>query len=313
MARIVFPEGVTPEVKLLKAVVKKHTDDGDASPIKDYLDQNEVSLDKALLFAAQAENIEATRVLLNSQSGNFIQLRDLSFHPLLSRFKGEVQCLKSIYQNNPKELVNWGINIEGDAKVVYPVGFGELCTTMTSFITKHLGFAAGSSPLDAYMAQHHIDVAADKTSISTAISFHDKAVAAAGQAENLTQQRNILWNPTVTQLKGIGNFLMNFYGENTKGTGNYGYVVDNSTPKPKVVNSTIKLLDKITLKGIVIGGTITNNGTEDIHLYKGKTTTGNPIILKPGEKHGVAKGFSTITISNPSLLTTAKISALRSK
>ena len=71
--------------------------------------------------------------------------------------------------------------------------------------------------------------------------------------------------------------------------------------------------DKITLKGIVIGGTITNNGTEDIHLYKGKTTTGNPIILKPGEKHGVTKGFSIITISNPSLLLVAKVSALRSK
>jgi len=147
--------------------------------------------------------------------------------------------------------------------------------------------------------------------IAKAVDFHDKAVVAIGQAESLTQQRNMMWNPSVTHLKGIGNFLMNFYGENTKGTSNYGYVVDNSVAKPKVVNTKIKLQDKITLKGIVIGGTIINNGTEDIHIYKGKTTTGNPIILKPGEKHGVAKGFSIVTISNPSLLTAAKVSALR--
>ena len=313
MAHIVYPEGVPTELKLMKAVNKKHTDDGDESPLDVFLTQNGIDLDKGVLNGAIAETYDNSRILLNSQSGNYNQLRDLHFYPVISRLKGEVQYLKSIYQNNPKELVNWGINIEGEAKVVYPVAFGESCTTATTFFTKHLSFTAGTSPLDAYVAQNHIDVLADKTSIATAITFHDKAVVAAGQAESLVQQRNILWDPYVKHLKGIGNYLMNFYSDNTKGVTNYGYIVDNSIPKPKVVNTKIKLLDKITLKGIVIGGTITNNGTEDIHIYKGKTTTGNPIILKPGEKHGVAKGFSTVTISNPSLLTAAVISALRVK
>jgi len=313
MAHIVLPDGVTSELKLLKAVNKKHTDDGASSPLNVYLTQNEIDLDKAELDGAMAETMDTSRIFLNSQGRNYYQLRDINFHPVISRLKAEVQHLKGIYHNNPKELVNWGINIEGDAKVTYPSGFGDLCTTAILFFTKHLSFAAGKSPLNDYLLQHHIDVAADKATIATAIDFHDKAVVAIGQAESLTQQRNILWAHSVSHLKGIGNFLMKFYGENTKGVVNYGFVVDNSVSKAKIVKTKIKLLDKITLKGVVIGGTITNIGAEDVHLYKGITTTGNPIILKPGEKHGVAKGFSIVTISNPSLLTMAKVSALRIK
>ena len=313
MPHVVLPDGVAAELKLLKEVNKKHTDDGASSPLTVYLTQNNIDLNKAELNGAKAETMDTSRIFLNNQGKNYYQLRDINFHPVISRLKAEVQYLKGIYHNNPKELVNWGINIEGDTKVNYPSVFGELCITANLFFTKHLSFAAGKSPINDYLLQHHIDVAADKASIATAIAFHNKAVLAIGQAESLIQQRNILWNPSVSYIKGIGNFLMKFYGKNTKGVVNYGYVVDSSVSKAKIVKTKIKLLDKITLKGVVIGGNITNIGAEDVHLYKGKTTTGIPIILKPGEKHGVGKGFSIVTISNPSLLTVANISALRIK
>ena len=44
----------------------------------------------------------------------------------------------------------------------------------------------------------------------------------------------------------------------------------------------------------------------DIHVYKGKTTTGMPVIVHPGEVLGMTKGYSVITVVNPSSLVTAK-------
>jgi len=84
-----------------------------------------------------------------------------------------------------------------------------------------------------------------------------------------------------------------------------------TSAKAKVMTSTIKLQDKLTLKGIIIGSTIENLGAEAVHLYKGKTTTGNPIIIPAGGKFGVPKGHSIITVSNPSLLNSVKVSTLR--
>ena len=127
MAHIVFPDGLTAEQKLIIAINTKHTADGNASVLKVYLTQNGIDLDKAELIATQVVSIEASRVLLHNQSGNYTQLRDLSYLPVISRLKAEVQYLKSIYKTNPKELVNWSINVEGTAKVVYPVGFADLC------------------------------------------------------------------------------------------------------------------------------------------------------------------------------------------
>ena len=311
MARLIFPEGISAEKNLLTSVNAKHIADGTTSAIEVYLKENGIDLVQAMLDANTAETMDNSRSLLHKQSANNVQLRDLQLSPVVSRLKGMVQYLKSINPANAKDLGNWGITVEATNKVVYPITFDGITKTAIDFYTKHKSFAVGKSPLLAYLAQNKIDIATDEAAIDTAITYNDLANTTALQAENITEQRNLLWVPIVGHLKGIGNYLMKFYGENQKGCGDYGYMVDNSVPKPKIVKSTIKLLDKITLKGLVIGGSITNNGSDDIHLYKGMNTTGNPIIIKPGEIYGVAKGYSAVTISNPSLLNAAKLSALR--
>ena len=311
MAHLVFPDGLTAEQNLLIAVNTKHTTDGDKSILTVYLTQNGIDLDKAELIATQVVSMDATRGLMHNQSCNYTQLRDLSFDPVISRMKGEVQYLKSIYKTNPKELVNWNINVEGTGKIVYPAHFEDLNATAAGFFAKHLSYPAGTSPLTAYLIQNSIDLVADNAALATATLYHDKSKGAAATAESLTQQRNILWHPYVGHLKGIGNYLLKYYGANTKGPGDYGYIVDNSVAKPKMVVSKIMILSKITLKGLVLGGTVTNNGLEDAHLYKGKTTTGNPIIILPGAKYTIPKGYSVITISNPSATNQSVIKALR--
>ena len=61
---------------------------------------------------------------------------------------------------------------------------------------------------------------------------------------------------------------------------------------------------------IHLGSTLTNTGKPDLHVYKGKTTTGTPSIIHAGEQLGMQKGFSTITVVNPSLVETAVFTAM---
>ena len=313
MSHIIYPETVLGQKELLASINEKHTADALTSPLNEYIKENNFDIDQAILDGVQAETIDKSRVLLTKQGSNYTELRDLQLHPVFSRLKGEVQFIKSLYKNNPKELGNWGITVEGKAKIVYPINFEGKVITANNFFEKHLSYPAGTSPLAPFITKNKIDITEDKAMLVSAVDFNDKAITTAQLAESKTQLKNALWNPTVVQLKGIGKYLMSLYVDNAKGLVAYGFIVDNSVAKPKIVNTTIKLLDKTTLKGLVIGGTLTNEGTEDIHLYKGTTTTGNPIVIKPGEKYGIAKGFSAVTISNPSTLITAKVSALRIK
>ena len=68
----------------------------------------------------------------------------------------------------------------------------------------------------------------------------------------------------------------------------------------------------ITIGNASISGTFTNTGAGDLHLYKGKTTTGTPVIVHPGEQYGIAKGWSVITVMNASAAGIGKFSVMTS-
>jgi hypothetical protein len=106
---------------------------------------------------------------------------------------------------------------------------------------------------------------------------------------------------------------MKLYPDNPRALGAFGFTVDEAGAKPKLQTTKIKLSDKITIKAVIIGTTLSNIGTVDLHLYKGSSTSGNPIIIHAGESYGITKGFSTITISNPSNTTEAKLTCYRSQ
>ncbi len=313
MARILFPEDFTSQKTLLEAIKAKDTADGAGSLLKAYLTQNGLSLTALVAIANQAKTLDDSRLVLFKQSTNYTQLRDLTFDPIIERFKGEVQFLKGLFKPNVNQLGDWAITVVGNNKITYPVNFDELAIVAGKFFDKHLSYAAGTSPLQPYITKNNINVTTDKAAIGIAQNYAGKAISSAKNSENATQQRDILWNPIIENLKGMGDYLMKLYAENSKGLGDWGFVIDLNPAKPKLQTTKIKLGDKATLKGVVIGGTLTNTGSIDVHLYKGSSTTGNPIVIHAGEKYGIGKGFSTITVSNPSELETAVITVLRNQ
>ena len=311
MAHIVYPGTFPGQKELLAAIIAKHAAEGTSSPLIDYIIQNHIDFIDMGKIVLVAEPLEKSRVVLSSNSQNYTQLMEAAFELPVAHLKMEVQFLKKLYKGNEKELGKWGIDVQGKARIVYPTTFAELANTISTFLAYQVLLANTSSPLTVFLTQQKIDITADAASVAAAVDYHNKSVAAASQSQSALQQLNAMWNPIVDALRGIGNYLLAFYGSNTKALGGWGFVVDDTAAKAKVMTSTIKLQDKLTLKGIIIGSTIENLGAEAVHLYKGKTTTGNPIIIPAGGKFGVPKGHSIITVSNPSLLNSVKVSTLR--
>lgn len=310
MARLIIPDDFPSQKKLFEAIAAENQSQGTDSVLTAYLTENGINI-KNLTAANSAQTLDDSRQVLVKQSTNYTQLRNITFDPIVAHLKSEVQFLKTFYKTNPKQLGEWGITVVGDSKITYPANFLDLAQVATLFFDKHLSYASNTSPLQAFVTKNNISVQADRDAIDTAIGYHNSLVRTLAEAENATEQRNLIWLPILENIRGIGNFLMKLYPENPRALGAWGFTIDQSTTKPKDVVTKIKLSDKTTLKGVVIGGTLKNIGMVDVHVYKGSTTAGNPIIIHPNESFGIAKGFSTITVSNPSTTTEAKVSVLR--
>jgi len=312
MARLLIPEDFTSQKKLLAAINDEHLKQANDSVLIGYLTENKIDLIVSLSLADAAQVHDDSRLVLTRTSTNYTQLRNLQFDPAISNLKSGVQFLKSLNKKNPKQLGDWSITVVGDGKISYPTNFDDLAKTASNFFDKHLSYAGNTSPLHAFVTKNNIKIQDNRDAIDNAISHNQKSIQAMRDSENATEQRNLLWLPIMEEIRGIGNFLMKLYPDNPRALGAFGFNIDETATKPKEVVTKIKLGDKTTLKGVVIGGTLKNIGTVEVHVYKGTTTNGNPNIIHPKESFGIAKGFNTITITNPSNTTEAKISALRS-
>lgn len=310
MARLIIPEDFTSQLTLLLNIKAKNDADGIASPLTAFLNQQEIVLTDDVTAGNTAKTHETSRAILSKQSENYRQLRDNRFNAVWPHITGGVQFLKQFYKGNTKELGNWGIPITDSGKVNYPPAFIDRVNIFVAFVTKTSSYPAGESPLQPYLTQQGINLLADAGFVELAGTNNTAFTNAAQQSENETELRNQLWNPVLAHIRDIGNFLMKLYTDNPRALGLWGFVVDSSPQKPKLRTSKIKPAETAVLNGLVIGGTLTNIGLGDIHLYRGKTTAGTPIIIHAGEQFGIIKGYSVITVINPSTLIEAKISVL---
>jgi hypothetical protein len=312
MARLIQPSTFSQQENLSVSINKKHTDDGAKSVLTPYFTENNIDPAKFAAMATEAQSHETARALLFGQSKQSTELRDVKFKQPLANMKEGVQSLKRLYSKTPQKLVEWGIVVTGDNKISYPTSFDELSPMVLNFGAKHLSFPAGKSPLDAFVIENGIDFAKDTVAVEAAQAANNDAKSKAEQSAKETELRNAVWQPVVKQLNDIGQFLLGIFPKTPRKIISWGFAVDTNPTKAKEVKTTIKLGDQITLKGVIIGSTLKNTGDTDLHIYKGKSTKGDPIIVKPGESWGVLMKYSTITVSNPDALKASSFTTFRS-
>jgi hypothetical protein len=310
MARLIIPDDFTSQLTLLTNIAAQNTALGANSPVTAFLTQQGIDLTADAAAGVTAETHETNRALFSKQSENYRQLRDNYFKTPWQVLTGSVQFLKQFYKGNTKQLGNWGITITDSGKIIYPPAFTDKVAVFTAFAQKVHTYTPTTNPLAPYFLQQNIDITNVAAQVQQAATNNASFASAAQQSENETELRNHLWLPVVEHIKTIGNFLMKLYANNPKALGAWGFVVDDSPRKPSLRTTKLKLGEQITNNSVVIGSTFTNVGEGDLHLYKGKTTTGTPVIIRKGEQYGIMKGYSSITVVNPSTLIEGKFTVM---
>lgn len=313
MARLIFPEAFEEQRTLLGLVRAKHNADGGASVLTPFLTEKSINLNNDFTAGNSAQTHHASAKLFARQAENFVQQRNLKFEPVFKNTRAEVQFLKTFFKPNVQALGDWGVTVDNNSRISYPPEFAGRVTIVRAIKTKHDTYPplGQVSPLTPYLNEHNINIGQDATATTNAETLEAQQLDARRDAEEETEVRNVLWSPVIDHLQAVGDYLMKLFNGSQKKLGEWGFMVDNSPRKPKLVTITLLPATQKTTSSIVLGGTFTNIGSVLLHVYKGKVTSGTPITVNPTEKLGMIKGFSVITIINPNTLEKGKCTVLK--
>lgn len=285
-------------LQLQTACYKKHFDDGQESVLISYLDTAKIdfAMDVADGATAAAHNISMNELLASSELAT--ANRNKSFLPLWKMTRKWAQALKKIYIGNEKELTLWGIPINKKGKIKYPVPFEKKLTISQNIIAKNNSYAAGKSPLQAFITINNNDLPTLMADASDALAYDKTRKELKADAVKETQDRNTVWSKPCKNLKEIGGFLSSLYPNNQKTVMLWGYKEIEAKPAIKHRKVTLKPLSKKGIKGIVFGSELINNCLFDFILRKGRTGVGKAQLVKAGETFDIIKGYSAIVIEN---------------
>lgn len=306
MSRITYPPDFAGQLKLLHAIKARHDADGAASVLIPYLAQHDIDLAADVLAAAAAAQHDNDRALLQKQSENMRQLRNLHWNPVIKRLRKYYQYIKIFYSPNFMSAGAWGASITTSGRLTYPPEFLQRTRIIQNLRAKYDTYAPNPSPLDPFLTHHGFSVAIDTSETDFAINYHNQAEQNARDSEAETQLRNNIWKPIMKNIRGVGNYLIKLFNNNPKALGFYGFTVDNSPRPPKLQTSTVLPASHRTIRSVNIGGKMVNIGTSPLYIYKGNKATGVYLEISPNTELKITKGFSVITIANPSSLEKGK-------
>jgi len=311
MPRIIYASDYLSQRKLSDNVTAKHTADGAASPLIAMLAENSIDLAADAIAAGQADTHETQRLKHSRNAETFEQAAKLAVRGLTKNVRAIAQMFKKFYADDIQKLGAWSITVNGK-RIVIPTTPDDLKTLIEAIKAKHATFIPPSgSPLTVFLQENtKIDLALMVADAAQAITDNDAAEAERQQKESRKQQRDTLWNPVMGHMRIIGSFIVGVFKGREKKAGDWGYTVDDSPRAPKLETVRLIAASTKTKSSIVIGGTFTNVGATALHVYRGKTTTGTPTIVPPGEQLGMTAGYSTITVVNPDTLLPGKYTVL---
>ena len=313
MARFIIPENFEGRKSFFLAVNEKHTNDAAASVLTNYLSGAKIVMADDAASVAVADTHETNRFLFAGQAGIQHKLRDNNFAQPWQDTIAAVQFLKHENKDNVKELTQWGVPVLVEGKVKYPVGFDARAIIVNAFWAKHASYPLATSPLTLYIKENGLTPAKTLSSVADAITADGAASVSIYQSRQETELRDASFDGVVSNVRGIGNYLMKLYPNNPTKVSSWGFVVETSVQPAVTKIVTVKAGEQKMLQNVKTGGVLYNTGTNELHLYKGKTTTGNPVIVHGGENFTIVRGYGTITVINPSLVGDVKFSVVVNK
>lgn len=306
MAELNYPSDFQGQVALQGVCYQKHAADlastSADSKLSVFFTMKEFDYKEDLAIGGKAKEADAEIAKHTAASRTATGERDLIFDPEWSRMGKCVQNLKDLFKPNYIELANWGIPINVSGRINYPSDFNERCKILIKFYNYHEGLlklATPFSPLTTFLNTNnivvdtvlkHVDAAKDKEKVS-----NDELKA----AEQARQLRDNLWAVPNGHLRDAGNFLMGLFPGSEKTVKDWGFdVLDTVSSKKGVRHVSVKAEVTRKVNNIAIGSVLENVGDLDVKFYKGEKADGKQVVVKKGERYGLNKGCSTITVVN---------------
>ena len=300
MSHINYPTDFTGQMVLFLAIKKKVDKDGDDSPLKDMLLHNEIDLEKDALDCVKATEYNTLFLAAKKNSEDLLEKRNLLMKPIMKHLRGAFQFLKKYYSTNYKEIVAWGGTITISGKISYVSGTQNRVQILTQLKKRSDSYIDLSNPLLPFLTQNKINLETDASNGALAVIRHDDFKDAKSQAAVFSGKRDKKFAKSLTDTYTIGASLMALSPENTKSLCDYGFDIVTTV---KIVKERIIELgigkNRLAFRAKV-GSVISNLGTKDLNVYKGKLIVGIPLLLKAGADLILTKGYSIFSVSNPS-------------
>lgn len=312
MSRIIHPEDFETRQSRFNSIYDKNKADGKNSDAAPFILQKKLDMEAMKVKADKAATYEKTRKSYTEISLHATEVRDHHFEPVWTFTEGAFQYLKKLYKGELTEMVFWGAPLVGNSKLVYPSEFAKRNAIFLALKEKHNKDVANSA-LNPYINKKGVDMADLVLHSADALNANLMSENNANLAEDMTKKRDAEWMPVWQATMDITGFLAGLNDTNKNALAVWGVVVDSSAQAARLRTSVIKPAATMHGNSILIGSAFTNIGTTDLHVYRGKSTKGTPMIVKPGEQLGMIKGFSAITVMNPSTLVTGKFTVMANK
>jgi hypothetical protein len=307
MARVAEPTSFYEQTILFLQIKSKHDADGAASVLNILLAEQNIDLAADDVARAQAVVADTKQSKEFKQAEELREARDQLFTPIFSNHKNMVQFLKTLYKPNYKKLGDWGVEVVGSARIVYPHRFADRINSVQVFVKKFNSLPPAENPIILYLANHPEVAMPTLAQLDTILAIHNDFEQIYKNVEAATEERNALWQPVMAHVRIIADYLKKLFNLNPNKLGRYGFVVRAKRKMTKVRNTNIKLGHKKVISSAVIGGKLFNRGNTELKIYKGRKEEGTPLIVSPGESIYITKGYSSMTIVNSSTTEAANI------
>ena len=202
---------------------------------------------------------------------------------------------------NFKAIGEWGATITDTGRMTYPTSNADWIKLFTAIKAKNDTYVLpATSPLTTFLTTNSISLTTDATSCIAAKALHGEQITARFHSQMASENRNITFKPVDSHIRSIVTFLKKTYPDNLKILGEYGITVVTATKVAKVRKISIAFgQSKMNVK-LVINSVIENDGTNAIHIFRGSTMEGTPIIIAAAGKWIVMSGYSRVCIANAS-------------
>jgi len=296
------------------AIQTKVTADGTSGELVAFLAKNGIVIADDVAAGVTAAGYLANNLSLTKLGQKYCAQRDALVLPITIGLGGCFQFLKSYYKDDLKSLGDWDLTVTTSGKITLPIDVAGWTTLLTGFKAKNDSYISPAvSPLLQYLVKKSISLGSYLTKLGAAATLETEMKTAKSDAGKEHNDMVNEWVLPLQHIKMIGAFLMKLYVGNEKTLGDYGFTIVDTAKVLKTRNIKIPFgFTKLKLKAKV-GGAFINNGTETLWIYKGKIAAGVPIILLPGAKLIVPKGYSIFCVTNTSVVNSAKMQVVPPK